>query len=118
MFLCKLLDNFCAVTECSSRSDSEFSLSFHTLPLKNKFLLKKWIHQIGHKSLLLNNNTRVYSKHVINSQGHCLRPDDFPSENLPALLTTPTPRRPLIRKSIPTKLPAVKHVAVNTDPDE
>ena len=60
------------------------------------------------------------SKHFINSQGHCLHPDEFPFENLPALptqLTTPTPRRPLIRKSTPSKLPAVKHVAVNTDTD-
>ena len=112
--------NYCSVPGCSSRSDRESSLSFHTLPLKNKILIKKWIHQIGCKSLPLNNNTRVCSKQFINSQGHCLHPDEFPFENLPALptqLTTPTPRRPLIRKSTPSKLPAVKHVAVNTDPD-
>ena len=79
--------NYCSVPGCSSRSDRESSLSFHTLPLKNKILLKKWIHRIGRKSLPLKNNTRVCSKHFMNSQGRCLRPDEFPSENLPALPT-------------------------------
>lgn len=93
--------NTCAVPGCSSRSDRETHLSFHALPLTNKSLLKRWIHQIGRTNLPINSSTRVCSRHFRNSRGRKLRRDEYPTENLPQLATrvsTPTPRRPLIRR--------------------
>ena len=49
----------CVVPGCSNRSDREKNLSFHCLPLKNKTLLRTWIHKIGRKNLPLNNNSRA-----------------------------------------------------------
>ena len=93
--------NTCAVPGCSSRSDRETHLSFHALPLSNKALLKRWVHQIGRTKLPINSSTRVCSRHFKNSHGRKLRCDECPTENLPQLATrvsTPTPRRPLIRR--------------------
>ena len=96
------------------------------MPVKNKSLLKKWIYHIGRKSLPLNPNTRVCSKHFVNAHKRCLRPDEFPTENLPVLptqSTRPTPRRVLIRKPIHNddddlQVHLMKDVAVSTEPDE
>ena len=85
---------------CGSRSNR-----YH-YPLKNKTLLKKWLHQIGRKNVPLNNNSRVCSKHFKQSHKRLLRCDEYPTENLPQLATrisTPTPRRPLIRRELFTK---------------
>ena len=91
--------NTCAVPGCSSRSERETHLSFHALPLSNKSLLKRWIHQIGRTNLPINSSTRVCSRHFRCSLGRKLRRDEYPTENLPQLATrvsTPTPRRPLV----------------------
>ena len=93
--------NTCVVPGCNSRSDRDKHLSFHTLPLSNKVLLKRWIHQIGRKNLPINASSRVCSKHFINSHFRLLRPDEYPTQNLPQLPThvsVPTPRRPLVRR--------------------
>ena len=45
--------NISVVPGCRSRSDRDHHLSFHLLPLKNKTLLKKWLHQIEQKNVLM-----------------------------------------------------------------
>ena len=78
----------CVVPGCSNRSDREKNLSFHYLPLKNKTLLRTWIHTIGRKKLPLDNNSRICSAHFVSSTGRYLRSDEYPTLNLP-VLTTP-----------------------------
>ena len=95
--------NTCVVPGCGSRSDRDHHLSFHLLPLKNKPLLKKWLHQIGRKNVPLNKNSRVCSRHFKNSHLRKLHSDEYPTENLPRLATratTSTPRRPLVRRQL------------------
>ena len=79
--------NTCVVPGCGSRSDRDHHLSFHLLPLKNKPLLKKWLHQIGRKNVPLNKNSRVCSRHFKNSRLRKLHSDEYPTENLPRLAT-------------------------------
>ena len=79
--------HFCCVPGCSNDSVKKPSLSFHRLPLNNKKQLKVWIHKIGRKNLPVKSNTRVCSEHFVNSAGRRLRKDEFPSRNLPILLT-------------------------------
>ena len=55
----------CVIPGCSNRSDRETRLSYFHLPLKNKRLLKIWIHQIRRKNLPLNGNSRVCSDHFV-----------------------------------------------------
>ena len=68
-------------------------LYFH-LPLKNKNLLKVWIHRIGQKNLPLNNVSRVCSIHFENAQGRLLRRDEYPTLNLPSITTKVHQRKP------------------------
>ena len=82
----------CVVPGSSNRSDRETHLSFHCLPLKNKPLLKKWIHKIGRKNLPFNGASCVCSVHFINAIGRRLRPDEYPTINVP-ILTTPVRKR-------------------------
>ena len=117
--------HFCAVPGCSNRSDRETHLSFHRLPLKNKKLLKQWIHKIGRAHLPINESTRICCEHFVNSKGRLLRSDEVPSQKLPVLPTrvlTPPRRRPIVRIAPPesskSQLPAgteYKEVGVNTD---
>ena len=89
--------HFCAVPGCSNRYGRNTSVSFYALPLKNKILLKIWIHKIGRKDLPINASTRICSDHFVNAAGRRLRPDEYPSVNLPVLSTTvcqPKPRKP------------------------
>ena len=98
--------HFCAVAGCSNRSDREFHLSYHRLPLKNNHVLKVWIHRIARKNLLLNESTRVCSRK--------LRSDEVPTLKLPTLPTQVTPmssRRRLIRHTLP------KHASKSTEPE-
>ena len=73
--------NTCVVLGCGSRSDRDHHLSFHLLPLINKTLLKKLLHQIGQKNVPFNNNSRVCSKHFKQSHKHILHGDEFPTES-------------------------------------
>ena len=75
--------HFCAVPGCSNRSDRETHLSYHRLPLKNKNVLKEWIHKIRRTNLPLKESTRVCSEHFLRSTGRMLRVDEVPSEKLP-----------------------------------
>ena len=72
---------------CSSRSDRERNLSYFSLALKNKKLLKQWIHVIGRSNLPLNGSTRVCSRHFTRAEGRKLYEDEVPSLNLPVLPT-------------------------------
>lgn len=87
--------HYCVVPGCNKSSTTHPNLSFHRLPLKNKHLLKIWVHKVGRKNLPLNCHSRVCSDHFINSVGRLLRNDEFPTENLPILPTrvTSKPRK-------------------------
>ena len=94
--------HLCAVPGCSNRSDRESNLSYHRLPLKNRKVLKIWIHKFGMKNLPLTESTRVCSEHFVNLR--TLRSDQIPTLKLPTLPTTVTPnplRRPLVRRVLP-----------------
>ena len=114
--------HFCAVPGCSNRSDRETNLSYHRLPLKNK-VLKEWIHKIRRTNLPLKESTRVCSEHFVRSTGRMLRLDEVPSENIPVSrlqISSPPPRRAIVRYSIPERSKMEPHVAyrdagVNTD---
>ena len=88
---------FCCVPGCSKRSERDKDVSFHRLPLHDKKLLKLWIHKIGRKNLRVGTSTRVCSRHFISSKGRKLRPDEYPTLNLPTLSTQIT--EPRKRKS-------------------
>ena len=77
--------NTCVVPGCGSRSDRDHQLSFHRLPLKNKTLLRQWLHHTGRKNVPLNNNSRICSRHFKNSHKRKLQSDEYPTENLPKL---------------------------------
>ena len=117
--------HFCAVPGCSNRSDRETHLSFHRLPLKNKKLLKQWIHKIGRAHLPINESTRICGEHFVNSKGRLLRSDEVHSQKLPVLptrvLSLPR-RRPIVRITPPESSKSqllagteYKEVGVNTD---
>lgn len=82
----------CVVPGCSNRSDREKDLSYHRLPLKNKQLLKVWIHKMGRKNLPVNESSRVCSSHFINSANRRLTPDEYPTIDIP-IFTTPVSKR-------------------------
>ena len=114
-----MMVHFCAVPGCSNDSIKKPGLSFHRLPLKNKRLLKVWVHKIGRKNLPVNNNTRVCSEHFIDSANRRLRLDEYPSIKLPVLSTSIT--NPRKRKS-PVKRGEVEESVVDVpsssdDPD-
>ena len=70
------------------------------------FLSLPRIHKIGRENLPILDSTRVCSDHFVNSKGRKLRPDEYPTLNLPSLPTqvsVPPPRRQLIRYSLPEK---------------
>lgn len=102
---------FCCVPGCSKRSERDKDVSFHRLPLHNKKLLKVWIHKIGRKNVSVTTSTRVCSRHFVGSKGRKLRPDEYPTLNLPALSTQATqPRR---RKSPKKRVDCLKNDAWN-----
>ena len=86
--------HFCSVPGCSNHSDRETTRSYFRLPLKRKKLLKIWVHKIGRKNLPINCSTRVCSDHFVNAAGRLLRPDEYPSVNLPVLSITTSQAKP------------------------
>ena len=78
---------------CSSRSDHERNLSFFSLPLKNKKLLRQWIHVIGRSNLPVNGSTRICSRHFVKAEGRKLHASEVPSKELPLIPTKVTPSR-------------------------
>ena len=65
--------HYCVVPGCHDSSTTYSHLSFHRLPLKTKGLLKIWVHKIGRKNLLLNDNLQICSEHYVNSADCLLR---------------------------------------------
>ena len=52
------------------------------------------MHKIGRKNLSVNNSTHVCSRHFVGSKGRKLRPDEYPTLNLPILpVEVAQPRR-------------------------
>ena len=86
--------HYCCVPGCSSKSFQESYMSFIGVPLKDKKLLKQWIHAIGRKNLYLNKHTRVCSRHFVNADKRLLRPDEVPTLELPQF-STPSSHRKL-----------------------
>ena len=86
--------HFCSVPDCSCNSNRDKQLSFFSLPLKRKALLKRWIHVIGRKNLPVNRHTRICSRHFINASKRLLRPDEVPSLHLPCFSSVATSRKP------------------------
>ena len=100
--------HFCAVPGCANRSNRNTDVSYHSLPLKKKKLLKVWIHNIGRKNLPLNQSTKVCSNHFVNSHGRRLQPNEVPTLNLPSnRISKKTKRKP----------PTVRMPAVSTSSD-
>ena len=96
---------------------------YYGLPLKNKNLLKEWIHKIGRKNLPLNSSTRICSDHFLNASGRLLRKSEAPSQNLPLVRKNcPASKRksPTKRISLPSRIPAFHRtestcIGVNTE---
>ena len=86
-FITKMV-HFCSVPGCSNGSNRETTRSYFRLPLKRKKLLKIWVHKIRRKNLPINCSTRICSDHFVSAAGRLLRPDEYPSVNLPVLSTT------------------------------
>ena len=55
----------CCVYGCSSHAGRDRGVHFYRLPLTNKPLLKQWLHRMRTKTVRLNKNTRVCSKHFV-----------------------------------------------------
>ena len=87
---------FCCVPGCSNRSNRDTAVSYFGLPLKNKPLLRIWIHKIGRQKLPLNSNTRICSNHFVSAAKRKLWPDEYPTKNLPqrSHTTVVRPRKP------------------------
>ena len=79
--------SFCCVPSCSNNSTRNSKLSFFSLPLKRKVVLKQWIHRVGRKNLPINKHTRICSEHFVQARGRLLRPDQVPSLHLPPTIT-------------------------------
>ena len=120
--------HFCCVPGCSNRSSRERYLLYFAVPLKNKKLLRNWIHKIGRKKLPINASTRVCSDHFVNATGRRLRPDEYPSLKLPVLSTTvSTTQRKPPKERYSTNLNVINNsdeveeltrdVSVSTEPD-
>ena len=99
----------CVVPGCANRSDRDREVSFHCLPLRNKSLLKVWIHKIGRKNLPLNSNSRVCSAHFVKSAGRCLAPGEYPTLHL-LIITTPVRKRKSPVKRELTPLQSASHI--------
>ena len=93
--------HFCCVPGCSNNSRRDSHLSFFTLPLKRKSILRQWVHRIGRKNLSLNSHTRVCSKHFLQANGRLLRPDEIPTLNLPGSITSISKRKPPKERQLP-----------------
>ena len=104
---------------CTNRSDRESYLSYFSLPLTGKPLLKQWIHSIGHKNLPINTNTLVCSIHFVNATGRRLRPDEVATLYMPVLSTSVSlsaPRKPPRNRTADDVAPVT--IAEDTDPSE
>ncbi len=114
---------------CSSRSNRERSLSYYGLPLKNKSLLKQWIHVIGRSNLPVNTSTRICSRHFVNAEGRRLYAGEVPSKHLPSRPTQssaskkrkPPRERSVVEKSLSCSMKeatcSFQDQATNTDPE-
>ena len=109
----------CSVPSCTNRSDRESHLSYLSLPLTRKPVLKQWIHRIGRKDLPIIPNTRVCSNHFVNATGRRLRPDEVPTLYMPVLSTSVSllaPRNPPRNRTADYVAPFT--FAEDTDPSE
>ncbi len=116
--------HFCCMPTCSNNSNRDKHLSFYSLPLKRKALLKQWIHAIGRKQLPINRHTRICSRHFLGANKHLLGPDEISTLHLPRLSRNVVPRKnPKVRINLHSlevsgsKEPDVlsKEVAIQTE---
>ena len=82
-------------------------MSYFSLPLTNKRLLKIWVHKIERTDLQRNSTTQVCSDLFVSGAKCKLLPDDYPTQNLPTRShTTPgRPRKPPKTRTVPEPLP-------------
>ena len=69
--------HFCCVPGCLQNNHI---FPFSLFPLKQKSVLKQWIHAIGRKNV---HYTRVCSEHFLNARNRLLRADEVPSLRIP-----------------------------------
>lgn len=91
--------HFCCVPGCSNNSTRDAHLSFFSLPLKRKSMLKQWIHAIGRKNLSVNRHTRVCGEHFVLGSRRLLRPDEVPSVRIPCSSKPKKHRKPPMDRS-------------------
>ena len=103
----------CCVPGCSNRSKTH--LTYFSLPLTNKRLLKIWVHKNGRTNLqrISTCTTPVCSHHFVSAAKRKLRPDEYPTQNLPTR-SHATPARP---RKLP-KPTTVPEPSPETDSDE
>ena len=104
----------CCVPGCSTRSNRESYLSFFSLPLNNKKLLKRGIHVIKRKNLPLTRHTRICSRHFVNAEGRHLYVDETPSLYLPGT----SPRTGSSRKAPRDRSASVDNETVLSSQDD
>ena len=92
----------CCVYCCTSRSDDKGrELSFYRLP-SNKSLRSKWLHAMRTKTVRVNSNTRVCSKHF--PGGRRTRQDEVPSVFARSVASGKSKRKPPAeRQPLPAK---------------
>ena len=86
------MPHFCAVPGCSKRSDRDSQVSYHCLPLKNKLLLKQWIHKSVER--IYHSMIPRAQQQFVHSRGRMLHSDKVPSLKLPVLPTQAALSRP------------------------
>ena len=112
LVLCGSMVHFCCVPGYSSNSLRETHVSFFTLPLKRKQLLKQWVHAIGRKNLPVNSHTRVCSDHFVKANGRLLRLDEVPSLGLLGSVGPKISRKPPKDRSLVPSKQTSKHTSL------
>jgi len=88
---------------------TETELSYFGFSFTNKKLLKVWVYKISQTNLPVNVNTRVFSNHFVSAAKGKLRPDEYPTLNLPirshtrSVMPRKAPKVRVIPEAIPTE---------------
>ena len=103
----------CVIPGCSNCSDRETHLSYFHLPVKNKRLLKMWIHHIQRKNLPLNGNLCVCSDHFVNTSKRLLHVDGYPTVKIPKATVAPIRKQKQLAKRVNAEpVPSDKELSI------
>ena len=111
----------CCVPGCSNNSKRDAHLSFFSLPLKRKKILKQWIHKIGRKNLPITKHVSICSDHFVQANGRLLRKDEVPSLLLPASITSQRSiksRNPPKERPVNNEVPGAENSHDDSDFDD